>query len=104
MKSPDKELAMTFRSIPTAKKADGWEVLLVFPPDAGAETRLRLQATDGAGVPVGAGVFEFMGQKVRIDGGRGEMSYPDFIAGIHEKAVWLMRPGMMPVPGGLTFR
>ena len=95
---------MTFRSILTAKKDAGWEVLLVFPPEASSESFLSLKALNGAGVPIGTGVFEFMGKKVGITGGCGKMRYADFIAGIHEKSVWLMRPGMMPVPGGLTFR
>lgn len=103
MKSPDKELIMTFQSIPAAKEEDGWKVRLSFPASATASTKLTLSAVDGAGAPVAEGEFRFMGATVRISGGSGTLLYADFIKGIHEPQVWMIRPGCVPLPGGLTF-
>lgn len=103
MKSPDKDVIMTFRSIPSGNKADCWVVKLTFPASASASSQLKLSAEDGLGGVVEHGVFHFMGNEVEIENGIGGLSYADFIAGIHEKQVWLIRPGAAPLPGGLTF-
>jgi hypothetical protein len=42
--------------------------------------------------------------KIRISDGSARISYRDFIKGKNETALWLHRKGMLPVPGGLTFR
>ena len=33
----------------------------------------------------------------------GALAYADFIKGKHDRAIWLHRRGMLPIPGGLTF-
>ena len=33
----------------------------------------------------------------------GVLTFGDFVKGIHETGVWMMRPGHPPVPGALTF-
>ena len=105
MKTPEgKEITFTFGSHPTKDLKMRWEAKLAFPPGAVADTKLTLTIVDGEGAPVAKGVFEFAGMKIRIADGSAQISYRDFIKGKHETALWLHRDGMMPIPGGLTFR
>ena len=76
---------------------------VTIPPGSIAETSLTLVATDENGKPIAKGVFEFMGSRVKIAGGKGSLAFGDFVKGIHETGVWMMRPGHPPVPGALTF-
>ena len=104
MKSPEnKTISFLFRAIPVLHVPDFWEVRVTLHPNSTAATPLTLAATDGNVQPVKSGVFEFMGAKVMIRNGKGELPFGDFVKGIHEKAVWMTRPGHPPVPGGLTF-
>lgn len=80
-----------------------WKISLTFPPCAGPETTLPMTFVDGEGAPVAEGTFEFAGRRIPVADGQGEMTYADFIAGKHDVPIWLHRPGMEPIPGGLTF-
>lgn len=104
MKTPaDKSIAFTFASHPTKNPVERWKAVLSFPPGAESETELHVSIVDGIGNPVREGVFEFVGQKLHIRDGEVRLSYADFIRGKHEVALWVYRPGMPPIPGGLTF-
>lgn len=104
MKTPaDKSIAFTFASHPTKNPVERWKAVLSFPPDAGPESVLTISLIDGNGNPVEEGVFEFAGRKLRVSAGSTELTYADFIRGKHETALWVYRPGMPPIPGGLTF-
>ena len=103
MQTTEKKFRMEFRSIPTRAPEDSWVVRLHFPPNIGSQGDLPLEAIDGHEKPIEKGTFEFMGKKCPISTGSGAIRYADFIAGIHEKAVWFYRPGRQPIPGGLTF-
>jgi hypothetical protein len=103
MKSPDCAFALEFRSVPTGDVREDWIVRLHFPAGAGADDLLPLTARDGRDVPIETGTFAFMGCMCPLAAGSGSIRYRDFVAGIHEKAVWLLRPGQESVPGVLTF-
>ena len=100
---PDRAITMTFHSHQTKRREMWWRATLTFPPDADAATVLPISMVDGLGEPVESAVFEFAGLEIRISGGKGQMTYADFINGKHEKALWVYRKGMLPIPGALTF-
>ena len=103
MQTPDRSFRMEFRSIPTPDATDTWMVHVHFPANVGGDAELPIDAVGLHDVPIEKGVFEFMGCKCPIESGRGAIRYADFVAGIHEKAVWMYRPNRMTIPGGLTF-
>lgn len=104
MRTPaDKTIALTFGSHPTRDLALRWTAKLVFPPGAGAEMPLSISLADGNGAPVRVGVFAFAGQRLAVRDGAASISYADFVKGKHAVALWLHRPGLPPIPGGLTF-
>lgn len=103
MKSPDKTLFFFFRSIPKELNEDMWIVRVTLPPNAAPETLMTVDATDGDEKPLDSAVFEFSGCRVGISGGRGAVPYGDFVKGMGERAVWMLRQGRKPVPGALTF-
>ena len=103
MTAPDREVTITFVSVPCKTKADGWHVKVTFPANAGADDNLLLECFNGEEIPLVGGTFDFAGQRVAFNDGRAAMRYADFVAGIHEKAVWFARPGEQPVPGYLSF-
>lgn len=104
MRVPDgKTLTITFVSHQVKDAKLRWAAEVTFPAGAGPDAALRVHAEDGAGEPIAKGVFEFAGQAVAIAGGEGAVRYADFVAGKHEKAIWMRRPGAGPVPGSLTF-
>lgn len=105
MVCPDKEVRVCFRSIAMDDPAQQWLVHLTFPAQATEASVLPLFASDWDGVPIVKGTFECMGDRWPIVGGHGEMTGAAFMKGIRdkEKAIWFMRPGQKPVPGGLTF-
>lgn len=104
MKAPaDRTVAFTFVSHPVRDVNMRWAATLTFPPGAGPDDALPVHAENGAGAPLADAVFEFAGAAVKISDGDGTLKYRDFIAGKHEKAIWMRRPGADPVPGSLTF-
>ncbi len=104
MKTPDdKEIAFTFGSHPMKQAERRWTAKVTFPAGATAATTLPVELCDGNGAPVASGVFEFAGRRLVVRDGRASISYADFVKGKHEVALWLHRPGLPPVPGGLTF-
>lgn len=105
MKTPaDKTIAFVFGSHPVRDRKWCWTVRLTFAPGSGPDSILPLTLTDGEGTPIKKGTFEFAGKKLKVTEGRASISYADFIKGKHEVELWLRRPGLPPVPGGLTFQ
>ncbi len=100
---PDKRLIITFHSHQTKDRAMWWKAQVVFEPGSVADTILQISVVDGLDVPVAAGVLELAGQRLEVHDGKTQISYRDFIAGKHEKALWLYRDNMLPIPGALTF-
>ena len=103
MQTTEKAFRVQFVSALNNDRADSWVVHLHFPPNSGPDDELPIEAIDGNGVPIASAQFEFMGRKCPITDGNGAIRYADFIAGIHEPAIWMYRLGRDPVPGGLTF-
>ena len=104
MRSPEnKTLSFLFLSVPGAHTPDFWSVRVTVPAGSTAETPLSIAATDAGAGPIAKGCFEFMGSRVKIVNGKGRLPFGDFVKGIHETGVWMMRPGHPPVPGALTF-
>ena len=104
MKVPEgKTITLTLVSHQVKDKKMRWAVNLTFPGGAGEGAVLPISVEDGEGKPVKSAVFEFAGKAIPIKDGVGELAYADFIKGKHEKAIWLKRRGMDPVPGALTF-
>lgn len=100
---PDKTITMTFHSHPTKRLEMRWKMQLRFPPGATAETVLPMTLVDGEGAKIDNAVLEFAGKRIRVRDGAASITYADFIAGKHEKSVWLYRHGILPIPGSLTF-
>ena len=103
MKAPEVDVTATFVGVPQKPKAAGWQVKLTVPANAGADDDLLLECFDGAEAPMPGGTFLLAGKSVVFENGRAKMRYADFIAGMHETAVWFSRPGGDPIPGYLTF-
>ena len=99
----DKTIVLTFASHPARLPELRWTAKLVFPPGSTAGAVLPIEIRDGNGEPVRAGVFSLAGQNLSVRDGAASVSYDDFIKGKHEVALWLYRPGLPPIPGGLTF-
>lgn len=104
MKVPEgKTITFTFASHQVKDVKLRWAVNVTFPGGAEGDAMLRVHAEDGEGTPVAKGFFEFAGRSVAIEDGEGAIRYADFVAGKHETAIWMKRPGMEPIPGALTF-
>jgi len=104
MKTPhDREITFVFGSHPTKDLAWRWAARLTFPAGATAQTPLPITMVDGYGQPIAAGEFEFAGRRLPVRDGKTSIVYADFIAGKHAVPLWLRRPGIEPIPGGLTF-
>jgi hypothetical protein len=104
MKTPvGKRIILTLHSLPHKDLRQRWKTTVEFAPESTGESIAQLAVVDGEGTPVDEGEFEFAGTRTKIAGGKGGLKCADFIAGKHEPAVWLYRPGMSPVPGMLTF-
>ena len=58
---------------------------------------------DGDGRNVDVAVLEFAGKRIDVRDGKAQISYADFIAGKHEKSIWVYRHGILPIPGFLAF-
>ena len=104
MKSPEnKTLSFLFHCVPGTRSQDAWALRVTLPPGTTAKTQILVDAVGEGSKPITKGTFEFMGTRVKIAKGIGHISLEQFMAGIHETGVWMMRPGHPPVPGALTF-
>jgi hypothetical protein len=100
---PEKKIILTFHSYPHKDAGLRWKANVIFPSGADDETLAEISIVDGHGNKIEAGEFEFAGMMVKISSGSGAFRCADFISGKHEAALWLHRPGLVPVPGMLTF-
>ena len=104
MRTPaDKTITLTIYSHPAKDLRMRWKATIVFAAGSTDETPAKIAIADGEGVPVGAGTFEFAGVQTPIRNGCGALRCGDFVRGKHERAIWLYRKGMLPIPGALTF-
>ena len=103
MKSPDKTLFFFFRSVPKELNEDIWIVRMTLPPNSTEESLMTVEATDGNEKPLDSAVFVVSGCRVAVSGGKGHLSYGEFVEGMSDKSVWMIRPGHESVPGLLTF-
>ncbi len=104
MRSPEgKTLSFLFHCVPGTRAQDAWALRVTIPPGATTETEILVDAVGDKSKPIAKGTFEFMGTRVNIVRGKGHLTLGRFMAGIHEKGVWLMRPKHPPIPGALTF-
>ena len=103
MKCPDRDFAVEFRSMQGQDPSQRWLVRLVFPAGRGTGDMLPFYVTDWDDAPIPAGTLHLMGGQWKVEEGMGRIPCADFVAGIHEPAVWFCQPGREPVPGGLTF-
>lgn len=99
----DKQITMTFHSHPTKHLYMRWKMQLRFPPGAGPDTVIPISMVDGDGQNVDVAVLEFAGKRIKVRDGKAQISYSDFIAGKHEKSIWVYRHGILPIPGFLSF-
>ena len=97
------ESDFTVTSLSLAMTGTALSANVTFPGGSGPDAVLPVAVEDAAGNPINAAVLEFAGQDIAIRYGSGELRYADFIKGKHEKAIWLRRRGVNPVPGSLTF-
>ena len=102
MNGTDRDVTLTFVSVATRVKADGWWIKLTIPAHAGPNDDLILECLDGEEKPLDEGTFHFAGGVWKFKGGRARISYARFLAGIHERELWFRRPGGQLIPGGLT--
>lgn len=104
MKTPiDRTIVFTFASHPMRNLSHRWTATLTFPPGSGEETVLPISICDGEGEKIESGLFEFAGLKLPVAHGKCEIAYRDFVKGKHSVPLWLYRPGIEPVAGGLSF-
>ena len=104
MQTPEeKTITFTLHSQPMKDPKARWKVSVTFAAGSSDASPAEVTAVDGDGSPVACGEFEFAGMKIALQNGKGTFRCADFVAGKHESAVWMYRPGMSPVPGMLTF-
>jgi hypothetical protein len=103
VQAPEEEVRFTFASDGEVDAEGAWRAELVVPPRAGPETMLSLKVVDGFGEVVDGGVFTLSGTALPLVGGRAEMPFGLFLAGIRNTEVSLRRAGEGPVGGRLLF-
>lgn len=104
MKTPvGKPLSLIYVSYPAHEMKMRWSAKLHFKGGESDDSILALEIHDGEGDAVENGIFELAGKSLPVKNGAAYITGRDFVAGKHERAVWLHRPGMAPVSGGLTF-
>ena len=92
MQTPEeKTITFTLHSQPMKDPKARWKVSVTFAAGSSDASPAEVTAVDGDGM------------KIALQNGKGTFRCADFVAGKHESAVWMYRPGMSPVPGMLTF-
>jgi len=100
--APDEEVRFAFASEGESDAADAWRAELRVPPKATSETMLTIKVCDSSDRPA-EGVFSLAGCALPITGGKAEMPFGMFLAGIQNTEVGLCRPDGQPVGGRLLF-
>ena len=103
VQAPEEEVRFTFASDGEADAEGAWRAELVVPPKAGPETMLPLKVVNGSGEAVDGGVFTLSGAALPLAGGRAEIPFGLFLAGIKSTDVSLRRAGGETVGGRLLF-
>ena len=99
---PNEEVRFVFASDGESDAADAWRAELRVPPKATSETMLTIKVCDSSDRPA-EGVFSLAGCALPITGGKAEMPFGMFLAGIQNTEVGLCRPDGQPVGGRLLF-
>ena len=104
MKIPDgKNITLTFVSEKVEDVRNRWVVNLILKGDSKSGDFFEVLAEYGNGCPIESGTYEIAGVMIPINAGAGRLLYDDFIAGKHERGIWMRRPEMPIVAGLLTF-
>lgn len=103
VRSPDEEVTFSFASEGAPDAPGAWRASLTVPPKAGAETMLALTVENAAGEPFDVGLFRLSGVALPLVGGRAEIPFGMFLAGIKDTDVSFCRSGEEPVKGTLAF-
>ena len=90
-----------FASDETRDGSPRWRASIVVPPRANVSTMLAIDVSLADGSPA-AGVFSVAGCALPLSGGRAEMAFGQFLAGIRNATVSL-DGGTETVPGHLLF-
>ena len=98
-----KTIRFTLHSQPQHDRTARWKVTVVFAGGSRGDSFAEVLAVDGNGADIVSGELEFAGRRIAVENGKGVLKCSDFIAGKHERAVWMYRRGFAPVPGMLTF-
>ena len=102
VEAPDEEVRFDFVSEGEADAAGAWRAELTVPPKAGTQTMLTLVVTDKNGVPA-EGVFTLARVALPLAGGRAEIPFGMFLAGIKDTDVALKGADGVSRPGRLMF-
>ena len=100
--APDEEVRFAFASEGERDASEAWRAELSVPPKATSETMLTIKVCDSSDRPA-EGVFSLAGCALPITGGKAEMPFGMFLAGIQNTEVGLCRPDGQPVGGRLLF-
>lgn len=103
IRAPDEEVTFTFASEGAPDAPGAWKASLTVPPKAGPETMLSLSVIDANGASCDSGVFTLSGVALPLVGGRAEIPFGVFLAGIKDTKVSLVRTGEHAVKGTLAF-
>lgn len=103
IRAPDEEVTFTFASDGAPDAPGAWKSSLTVPPKAGAETMLVLTVENSDGSVCPAGIFTLSGVALPLVGGRAEIPFGVFLAGIKDTKVSFRRPGEEAVRGTLAF-
>lgn len=103
VQSPDEEVTFSFASEGAPDAPGAWKAALTVPPKAGPDTMLSLAVENAAGEPFDAGVFTLSGVALPLVGGRAEIPFGVFLAGIKDTDVSFCRSGEEAVKGTLAF-
>lgn len=100
VRAPDEEVRFVFAGDGAGGTA--WRATVTVPPGATAETMIAVAVAGPSGAPA-EGMFTLAGCNLPLAGGRAEMPFGQFLAGIRETDVTLRAPSAPPAPGRLLF-
>lgn len=101
-KAADSEtVLLTYVSCSRRTSEMAWRAFLSLPASPSDKTRMELAVMNGDGRPA-EGVFVVAGVRVMLSGGRGEIAYPSFVAGLKDPNVSFELPDGTSSPGTLV--
>ena len=101
-KSADSEtILLTYASFGGIASGTSWRAFLSLPANPSDKTKMSLAVEGMDGRPA-EGVFVVAGVRTALSCGRGEIAYPDFVAGLHDSNVFLECPDGRSTSGTLV--